>query len=240
MKEEKYKLQKQIAKELRRKGLSYGKIRKETGIPKSTLSWWLKDFKIAKKHRERLYTKHLELITIGKYSQKVRREQEVKNIMETARKVVSGKLSDDVLRFMGVALYWAEGTKGSRFTITNSDPALVLFMVKWVEKIFNISPANLSACLNIHQNQNDKAIKSFWSDLLSIPLASFGKSYIKPDSKGYKQNELYWGTIKVSIPKSTNLKFEMFGWLEEALSDIRKHVELIRQKHFAPITQLVE
>ena len=240
MKKEKYELQKEIAKKLRGRGLSYGKIRREIGVPKSTLSWWLKDFKILKKYRAKLYTKQVELITVGKYSQKVRRQKEVKNIMDAARKAVSGKLSNDALRFMGVALYWAEGTKGTRFTITNSDPALILFMVKWVEKIFNIPPASLSACLNIHQNQNDKVIKSFWSDLLGIPVSSFGKSYIKPNSKGYKKNNLYWGTIKVSIPKSTNLKFEMFGWLEEALPDIRKHVEFTRQKHFAPITQLVE
>lgn len=222
------------AEELRKKGASYGQIFKETGIPKSTLSSWLKDFKLSKKHRERLYTGQIQLITSGKYGQKIRRQQEVESIIKKAKKSVPSELSEETIRFMGVALYWAEGTKKHRFTITNSDPALVLFMVKWVEKIFNISPTNLTACLNIHKQQRDKLIKSFWSDLLGIPLSSFGKSYVKPDGARYKKNDLYWGTIKVSIPKSTDLKIQMLGWLEAVLPDVRKHVEFTRQKHLRP------
>lgn len=233
-------MDRQTAQILRKKGLSYGKISRQIGVPKSTLSSWLKNFNLSKKHRERLYTKRLELITIGEYSQKVRRQKEREQILNLAKGAVSGDLTDEALRFMGVALYWAEGTKGSRFTLTNSDPALILFMVNWIEKIFKISSKDLTACLNIHNGQDDKMIKSFWSDLLGIPLSSFGKSFVKPDGKRYKQNDLYWGTIKLSIPKSTDLRLEMLGWLEAILPDVRKHVELTKRKYIAPITQLVE
>ena len=214
------------ARGLRRKGKSYGKISKIIRVPKSTLSLWLKYVPLSETDRKRLYTKQVKLITYGKFSQKNRRQKQIKEIIIRAQEDVPIKILDETYRFIGVALYWAEGTKKGLFEITNSDPKLILFMVQWIKKIFKIPGTKLKARLNIHGNQNEKKIINFWSKLCGIPIKNFSKSFIKPANKNYKKNTLYYGTIKITIPKSTDLKYQTLAWLEPLLISIRKNVKL--------------
>ncbi|MEK7138394.1 MAG: hypothetical protein AAB787_02695 [Patescibacteria group bacterium] len=213
-------------------GLSYNEIRKklDSKVAKSTLSTWLKDVALKPKHKERLYTKRIEVLSRGSQSQKERRGREIDKIIEEAENQIKIPLSKETYRLMGAALYWAEGSKYNMFEITNSDPHLILFFVRWIEKIFGLPPKNLKARLNIYPQQNEISIKKFWSDLTGIPVGSFGKSYVKPISKGYKRNNLYYGTMRVEVPKSVNMKHRVFGWINAALRDINPEVNFVRTK----------
>ena len=73
-------------------------------------------------------------------------------------------------------------------------------------------------------------IKKFWSDITGIPLDRFGKSFIKPSNKGYKKNNLYYGTIKVRVPKGTDMKHKIFGWIMATLQEITPKVKLKQRK----------
>ena len=205
---------------LRKRGLSYNEIRLKIPVAKSTLSLWLNSVKLKPEYKNRLYTKQIKSLSLGASSQKERRAREVEIIVETARKEVGLPLDPEVLKMMGAALYWAEGSKTKNFTITNSDPHLILFFVKWLEGVFEIEPKNLKAWLNIYPQQNELGIKKFWSSLTLIPIQNFGKSFVKPVSTGYKRNNLYYGTIKVFVPKGTDMRHRVFGWIKAALSDI--------------------
>lgn len=219
-----------IAIKLRKHGKSYNEISRELKIAKSTLSYWLKEIKLKPKYLKRLYTKQIEFLSRGSKSQKERRAKEISLLVEQARNEIILPLSDDVYKFFGVGLYWAEGSKGNMMQFTNSDPYLILFIVKWLETVFNIKPINLKVHLNIYQQQNEAEIKAFWSDLTGIPIMSFGKSYIKPISKDYKKNNLYFGTIRIYVPKSTDLKYKMAGWLQAFLQSLNTDVELILKR----------
>ena len=140
---------------------------------------------------------------------------EVDKIIKSAEEEIKIPLSPTALRLFGAALYWAEGSKGKRFEITNSDPYLILFMAKWLKRVFGIDGINLKARLNIYPQQNEREIKRFWSALTGIPAASFGKSYIKPLSKNYKKNNLFISLILLSAI-SINSSSEIFS-LEFAL-----------------------
>ncbi|HEY4505900.1 MAG TPA: hypothetical protein VJJ24_00355 [Candidatus Paceibacterota bacterium] len=214
---------------LRLKGLSYNEIRKHIGVAKSSLSLWLKDIELRPEQRARLYSKQIQVLSLGTQSQRERRKREVDEIIKTAEREVSIPLSPDVLRLMGAALYWAEGSKRGMCEVTNSDPHLIYFMVRWIEAMFNISSNNLKARLNIYSQQDDKAIKKFWSELTGIPVENFGKSFVKPVSTGFKKNNLYYGTIKIEIPKSTDVKHRIFGWITAALRTDAK-VGLVQQR----------
>ena len=204
---------------LRKSGESYGEISKELGVAKSTLSYWLKGVVLKPEYRARLYTKQIINLSSGPKSQKERRSQEVEIIIKQAREEIDKSISEETYKFFGIALYWAEGSKGKSLRITNSDPYLILFMVFWLEKVFGIMPNSLKAWLNIYQQQDDVEIKKFWSELTSIPIINFGKSYIKPANKGYKKNNLYYGTIGIYAPKATDLKYKMNGWLQGFLQN---------------------
>ncbi|MBI2669866.1 MAG: hypothetical protein HYX20_01860 [Candidatus Yanofskybacteria bacterium] len=221
---------KKAATKLRLRGLSYGEIKKKTSLPKSTLSAWLKNIPLKPKDRKRLYTKQTQILARGPQSQKERRAREVEEIIKNAESEINFPLHPETLRLMGAALYWAEGNKQGMCEITNSDPHLIAFAVKWIKLTFNISPLDLKARLNIYPQQNDKKIKKFWSELTGIPVKRFGKSFVKPVSKGYKKNNLYYGTIKVEIPKSVNTRYRIFGWISMVLKKINPNVGLTQKK----------
>lgn len=221
---------KKIAILLRKRGLSYNEISKEIPIAKSTLSVWLKTVQLSKKHQDRLYSKRIHYLTLGSQSQKERRLRQVEIITNTAKGEISVPISDDAYRLFGAALYWAEGTKGGSLVFTNSDPHLILFMTKWLQKVFAISPDFLKASLNIYSQQNENLIKYFWSDLTGIPIGNFNRTFIKPKNKNFKKNNLYYGTIKIYVPKSTDLQIRVFGWVKKVLDNISPTPHLIQKK----------
>jgi transposase-like protein len=218
------------AQKLRRGGASYGEINKKLGVAKSTLSYWLKGILLKPEDRKRLYTKQIGVLSQGPKSQKNRRAKEVEQIIKEAEKEIDLPLPIKTLRLVGAAIYWGEGSKGKRAQITNSDPCLILFMVRWIESIFKIPAINLKARLNIYPQQDEFKIKKFWSDLTGIPLKNFGKSYVKPESKGYKKNNLYYGTMRVEVPKSTNIRHKIFGWIKGVVGDLNLDVQLTQRK----------
>lgn len=216
---------------LRRKGLSYNEIRKEINVAKSSLSLWLKHIPLSRKYKERLYTKQIKILTRGPSSQKERRAREIENIINEAKNEIGLPLSIEVLRMMGAMLYWAEGRKmKGTMELTNSDPLLILFFVKWLDKIFKISSKDLKMRLNIYPQQQERKIKRFWSDLTGVPLSNFGKSFVKPPNKFFKKNNLYYGTARIEVPKSVDKKHKIHGWIQKALEDIHPEIGLIERK----------
>mgnify|MGYP001558738902 CR=1 FL=1 len=215
---------------LRKRGLSYNEIRRHVPVAKSTLSLWLKGVRLSEEHRKRLYTKQISILSRGPKSQKERREREITTIIQAAEDEIILPLSLDAWRLAGAAIYWSEGSKTNDFEVTNSDPYLILFLVRWLEKIFDIKPETLSARLNIYPQQNEYKIKKFWSELTGIPFKNFGKSFIKPPTKGYKKNNLYYGTIKIRVPRGTDMRHRVFGWIQAALKDLEPKVAELKRR----------
>jgi hypothetical protein len=225
-----YNLLKEQAIELRKRGLSYGEISKKIKVAKSTLSLWLKEVALTAEQKKKLYTKQAFALNLGPNSQKNRRQREIDVLTKDAMAEVDSVIPLDVYRFFGVALYWAEGSKTRMLNMTNSDPNLILFWVKWLEKIFKIQSKTLKARLNIYPQQSEQQIKEFWSDLTGIPVASFGKSYVKPFSTNYQKNNLYYGTIRIEVPKSTDLRYRVYGWLQVMMKDVAPEISRVEKK----------
>ena len=156
--------------------------------------------------------------------------REIAKIIKGAKKEVKKSISLESYRLFGAALYWAEGNKKSGLGITNSDPYLILFMVKWFEKIFDVTPSSLKIRLNIYPQQNESEIRRFWSQLTGIPIERFGKTFVKPLSNNYKKNNLYYGTIQIRVPRGTDMRHRLFGWVKAVLQDISAKTELTQQE----------
>ncbi len=225
-----YKKIKLKAIKLRKQGLSYGDIKKQINVSKSTLSCWLKDIALSKEQKKRLYTNSIAILAKGSQCQKERRKREIEKILQEAQKEIPLPIPFETFRFFGAALYWAEGSKGKSFEITNSDPILIVFIIKWFKDVFNVSSDRLDARLNIYPQQNDLEIKKFWSDLTGIPLDNFGKSFVKPLNKNYKKNNLYYGTIKIRVKKGLDMKYQLYGWIKVMLKDFNERIELTEKR----------
>ncbi len=223
---------KQKSRILRKKGTSYNQIAKKLGVGKSTARYWCKDVVLSQKLHNSIYTKRLEILSKGPRSSHERRKREIEKIRQDARSEIKFPLDEDTYKLFGAALYWAEGNKINDFTITNSDPLLIAFMTQWFCKIFDVTPYNFKAHLNIYPQQNDSDLKNFWSKITGIPLEKFGKSFVKPANKNYKKNTLYYGTIKVRVEKGTNFRHRVFGWINEVLKKTKINVELVEKKWY--------
>lgn len=215
---------------LRKRGLSYNEIRKEVKVSKSTLSLWLRSVRLKSEHKARLYTKQISILSRGSKSIKERRAKVVDLIIKKATAEIKQPISPEILRLMGACLYWAEGSKKKMCEFTNSDPFLILFFTHWLKEIFKIQPDTLKARLNIYPQQNEIKIIKFWSDLTGIPKERFGKTFIKPLSKNYKKNNLYYGTMRIEVPKSTDINYRIFGWIKAITDPLNFKVGMVQKK----------
>jgi hypothetical protein len=125
----------------------------------------------------------------------------------------------------GLAIYLAEGTKRNNLDITNSNPGIILFMVKWLKEFYQINADSLAIQLHIHSGQNEENMRQYWSKLTGIPLSNFQKSFIKPEGSGYRKTVLYSGTVKLRV-KGRGSKYLLFQILGSIAGLLQTTVEI--------------
>ncbi|MCR4275615.1 MAG: hypothetical protein NUV83_02585 [Candidatus Wolfebacteria bacterium] len=221
---------KTAAHKLRNAGYSYKEISEKLKISKSTAKLWCGNIKLSPKHKKRLYTKQIEILSRGPKSSHERRKKEINEIIRKAENDIEQPVSFETYKLFGAALYWAEGSKTQHFSVANSDPFLIKFMTRWIEDVLGVKSEYLKAYLNIYPQQNDIEIKKFWSDLTGIPVKNFGKSFVKPANKNFKKNTLYYGTIKIRVPKGTDTRHKVFGWIKAVLKNLQPSIENTERK----------
>ena len=200
--------------ELRRKGLSYSEISNSITVSKSTLSRWLKDIKLSKKHKSRL-SKLQATGYIGAKTNQAKALLHHKRIKETA-KIEAIKLSKRPFFIAGLMLYWAEGGKNfSQLQFSNSDPDMIKLMMKWFRKFCNVPEEKFRVGLFIHTLHVRRNCLDFWSKITGLPLEQFNKPYIKPTIFSNRKNKLYEGTCVIKV-HSNDLLSKMLGWIEGA------------------------
>lgn len=202
------------AERLRKKGQSYREILKKIPVSRSTMSIWCRHIQLTKDHITRLGSRYGSQMKGAKANQlkSLQRKEEVRKQALTE----IPKLSTEMLKVAGALLYWAEGNKKQDMAITNSDPTFIVFYIKWLEKILQIFPHNLSAYIHLHQGQNEYREKLFWSQLTRIPMENFGKTFYKPRGSGHRKNILYHGTIRIRVSGRGIglLRHRILAWVE--------------------------
>lgn len=214
-----------LARKYRRSGLSYLAIAKKLMIAKSTAKSWCSDIELKPEQKKKLYSNRIKKLISGEFSSHTRRQVQIDEITAEAEKEIVSPISDDAYRFLGVALYWAEGSKTKHFSLVNSDPIMIKFMVNWMKAFLGVEPDMIKAHLNIYEGQDDKKLKAYWSKLTGIPLKNFGKSFIKPAGKNYRRNILYHGTIKIRVFSATDLRYRVLAWLNKMLSEFKLGID---------------
>lgn len=203
---------KEKARELRRQGLSYKEIMQKVPVAKGTISIWCRNIPLTKAQIARLGALYDTQLRGAKANQ-LKRQREIKKIRLRAKRGLRS-LNKYEFKIAGTMLYWAEGDKTLAVGITNSDPELIRFMMKWFRKVCHVPEEKFRAHIHIHTGQNENRMKKYWSNVTDIPLRQFGKSYLKKEGTGHRKNILYNGTIKVKIC-SEDLRHRILSWIEE-------------------------
>lgn len=99
-------------------------------------------------------------------------------LLKVAREV--GKLNQRELFLAGLFLYWGEGGKTQKYSITftNTNPAMLKFFVRWAESL-GVSRKKLKAKLHLYVDMDESESVNFWSSELRVRKSQFRKSYVK-------------------------------------------------------------
>src|SRR3989338_580407 len=208
--------EKEKAIQLRKQGLSYKDILKEIPVAKSSISLWLKDLPLTEEEKKFLKYRRKANITNGRI--KAATVLHNKRLAKDRALFLDAKSEFELFipePFFGIglALYWAEGTKrGSGFAFSNSDPAMVRMMVLWIEKYLKIHCSELTARLYTHRPFENDGLEDFWSHVTEIPIANFRKTTYKPMGLSVKKRPNYKGCLRVLTRNSTVNLRKMLFW----------------------------
>lgn len=207
---------------LRKRGLSYSEILKEVPIAKSTLSLWLRDVGLAKKQAQRL-TEHKRAAGLrGGQARKDARIKLTEEIVNAAIKDI-GSISQRELFLIGVALYWAEGSKekmhhvGSGVKFSNSDPDMIRLFLRWLIDVCKVSKADIYFDLTIHENHAHRVsdVVKIWAQHTGYSPDDFTHIYFKKNkvmTKRSNTRDAYIGQLQICVRKSSPLLRKVAGW----------------------------
>lgn len=197
----------ELGRELRGLGLSYGEIMELIPVKKSTLATWCRDVELTQDQIKGIAIRRTPMpgrsLAGTRYTTQRPRRLEIELIRSQA-KLEAHHLIDDPFWALGVALYWGEGSKTSnKLSLANSDAAVLRTYHGWAEAFL---PPNCGwrARLNLHADNDEPAARRWWSAELGVPVDAFTKSYIKPDGTGHRKNHLPYGVCTLVKRKSTD------------------------------------
>ncbi|MFE3516806.1 hypothetical protein [Streptomyces sp. NPDC059166] len=198
------------ARELRLQGMTYDRIQVELGCSKSSISLWVRD--LPKPERKRTSEEASAIARRGWEATLKRREAE----RQEAKRAAAAEfetMTDRELFAVGVALYWAEGSKSKphrpqeRVTFINSDPNMISVYLAWL-RLLGVPPEHLRFHVHIHETADVAAAERYWADLTGAARSAFGKTTLKkhsPKTNRKNTGEGYQGCLVVRVLKSADL-----------------------------------
>lgn len=172
---------------LRLQGYTYGQIKQELKISKSTLSDWLRTLPLSSSNLKQLSkNKKLALnLRVEKYRQTThnKRIERLKRVLSEQQKKLF-PLSEKELFIAGLFLFWGEGNKQrGRVIISNTNPLIMQFSKYWMTKILKVPPKKLTVRLHLYTDMDIEENIGYWSRLLNLPRNQFKQSYIKKTNR---------------------------------------------------------
>lgn len=168
---------------LRKQEMSYSQIRQALGVNKSTLSLWLRNFPLSKERIRELRDRNERRIEKFRETMREKREKRLRKTYEIQKKALLPLNRRELLVF-GIGLYWGEGTKTRResLSISNTDPSVIKFFIYWLKRCLGIPKRKVRIYLQLYNNMNINKEIEYWSKILKISLSQFSRPYIKKTS----------------------------------------------------------
>lgn len=206
---EKYK--QNIASDMRRRGFSYSEIKNRLHIPKSTLSYWLKNIKLTPEQIKKLNDKRLETARANALKKISKTSQLIEEIKNSSAKDVK-EISKRELWLMGIVLYWKNGNKsdlkkGVHFS--SSDPYLIRLFLKWLREVGGIRDEEIK--FDIFAGKKTDEVIKYWAKVTGFPQSYFTNLYFQ---KGGKKKNSKVGFLRIKVVQSSMLARQIAGWIE--------------------------
>lgn len=209
---------------LRKEGLSLQEISRRLKVAKSSVSLWVRDIVLTQKQIKNLHNQQYTNIAIEKrratrlFHENARRQL----IVDKASSKIYG-ISKKELFLMGIALYWAEGSKTRRgmAEFSNSDPRLIKIMMMFFKEHCMVSKKKFRGHIHLHPHLNVHVAERYWSKISGISVKQFFKTSQQHNkaSKG-KKDTLPYGTFSIYVC-STELFLNIKGWMKGVEKKLR-------------------
>lgn len=172
---------------LRLRGYTFGQIKRELGVAKSTLSGWLRNLPLSEE----------QLLLLSK-NRAISRDIRIERFRQTAKNKWVNRLKGKLLEqeksllplttkelfIAGVFLYWGEGDKGRNVvSVSNTDPRVINFVLYWMTKILKMPREQIYVRLHLYSDMDSKTETNFWSKILNLPKNQFKPPYIKKTTR---------------------------------------------------------
>ena len=217
--------------DLRHRGFTYREILTKVPVAKSTLSVWLGGIGLTKKQEQRISEKKHAAMLRGSAARHRQRIESTKKIHGKAFSQI-GRISRRDLWMLGIALYWAEGSKqkmkypGVGIMFANSDPHMIAAFSLWLRSAVRVKKNDIRYELYVHQSHGYrlKEIQKHWAKELSVPLKEFDTVYFKKNSVAIDRKNAentYYGLVRLRVGKSANLNRTVTGWIDGIVHGLR-------------------
>lgn len=212
------------------KELSYGEIRKRLGVPKSTLSYWLREFPLTEEKVTELLRGSWKRgeASRERFRTTMRNKRALKDY-ETYNKYRKRfeRLSPNSFFIAGLMLYLGEGDKRTydRINLANTDPKAIKFFIKWMIEFLGIKKGKLRAQLHLHEGMDTERERKFWGGELGFSEAQFYKTQTRRPRKGsysYKESFRH-GTCGIYVSdteKKCELMMAIRAFIDYHLEDV--------------------
>ena len=223
--------QRAAARDRRLQGESYRQIQAALGIPKSTLSSWLRDVPLTDEQRAHLVARQEDGVrsrAVAIRAARVRRTEELQSVASAE----IGPVSDRELFLLGVVAYWAEGSKAKPWSVStkvsfiNSDRHMIELFLAWL-RLLGISDDRLVFRVSIHESADVDAASAFWAEVVGVSTDSFRRPTLKRHNpKTVRRNtaEAYVGCLIVHVRQSTDLNRRVAGWWQGIAAGLARPV----------------
>ena len=202
---------------MREKGESMGDIARKLGVAKSSVSNWVGDIELTRKQQKELSKKghKKEVIEKRRKSRLANEHRKRRAAIDNAKKDIRN-ISKRDLWFIGIALYWGEGSKKKRGSLefANSDPRLIKIMIRFFNEIYDVPKEKYRGHIHLHKHLDSKQAEEYWSEVSGIPIGQFFKTSQQHNiASKNKKDSLPYGTFSIYVC-DVKLYLRMMGWME--------------------------
>lgn len=203
---------------LLKRGKSYREVSDQLKVAKSTICGWVSSLDEEEKTIIKQYRVDNWRKSIKNYQILLRRKTLSKErlLQEESSKAIQ-EIDRKELLLIGSSLYWAEGSKFSRWQIqfSNSDPEMIKLMIRFFIEVCNIHKDKFYMQMILHEGIEEKEALKYWSEITNVPTNQFKKacySISKSSNRVRPRNSLPFGTLQIRI-LDKNVTHQVYGFV---------------------------
>lgn len=167
------------ALKMRKAGTSLRSIEAKLGVPRSTLSGWLKDVQLSREQREALHKRWLGALKLARLEaarwHNAQKASRLERAQQSAQEIVTRlPRIPEVTELALALLYLGEGNKTNTQTaMGNSDPEILVFFVFCLRELYCVPEQKIKCELHLRADQDPKKLVRYWSKVLDLPRSNF-------------------------------------------------------------------